>query len=422
MTTDSHQNAAGINVTEAAASPGAMIGVATAVPGFVGYTEKAELGGTPMFQRAIRVGSLDEFETIFGAAYAGDAGQTGTAIPTFLLHAGMQLFYANGGQDCYVVSVGSYVSTGPTAEALTGGLDVLAEVVGPSMLVVPDAVSLPANVSGSANPWESDAFTTVVRAMLAQSGERQDRFAILDVYGTQYATADNWQAIITWFRASVGADSLGFGAAYFPFIVSDSNSTLLPASAAMAGVYTAVDHSQGVWNPPANIALTGLAGLSFPLTDDQQALLNTPPDGRAVDALREFVGRGPVVWGARTLDGNSNDYRYIQIRRTLIYIEQSIKTALQSFEFAANDPTTWASVTSMISRFLQGLWSQGGLIGASADQAYAVQCGLGSTMTPQDILDGYMLVQVTLAMIHPAEFIELCFRQEMAGAQAAPGA
>ena len=138
-----------------------------------------------------------------------------------------------------------------------------------------------------------------------------------------------------------------------------------------------------------------------------------PMNGKAVNAIRTFVGRGTLVWGARTLDGNSNDWRYIQVRRTLIYIEQSVKVALDRFVFAANDGQTWVAVTSMISNFLQGLWSQGGLMGDKASDAFAVSCGLGSTMTPQDILDGYMVVQITLQMIHPAEFIELTFKQKM---------
>jgi uncharacterized protein len=121
-----------------------------------------------------------------------------------------------------------------------------------------------------------------------------------------------------------------------------------------------------------------------------------------------------VVWGARTLDGNSNDYRYIQVRRELIYIGQSIKAALQSFAFAPNDATTWATVSAAISSFLTGLWQQGGLMGDKASDAFQVQCGLGKTMTGQDILDGRLVVSATLAITHPAEFIVLTFEQMIA--------
>lgn len=188
---------------------------------------------------------------------------------------------------------------------------------------------------------------------------------------------------------------------------------VLPPSGAMAGVYTRIDQSRGVWNAPANTSLTSVVAPTVKINDNQQGDLNVPLDGKAVDAIREFPGRGTVVWGARTLDGNSNDWRYIQVRRTLIYIEQSVKAALDPFVFAANDGNTWTTVKSMVSNFLQGLWSQGGLFGATADEAFTVEVGLGSTMTAEDILNGYMIVQITLQLIRPAEFIELTFKQKM---------
>jgi phage tail sheath protein FI len=149
------------------------------------------------------------------------------------------------------------------------------------------------------------------------------------------------------------------------------------------------------------------------MSDAEQGGFNVPTNGQAIDIIRAQPGRGNVVWGARTLDGNSQDYRYIQVRRTLIYVEQTIKLALQSYVFAANDAITWTNVTSSISAFLTGLWQQGGLMGAKSTDAFTVNCGLGATMTAQDVLNGYMVVAVTLQMIHPAEFIELTFTQTM---------
>ncbi|MBF0383840.1 MAG: phage tail sheath family protein, partial [Magnetococcales bacterium] len=175
------------------------------------------------------------------------------------------------------------------------------------------------------------------------------------------------------------------------------------------------DSNKGVWNAPANVVLASVDKPTMKVDHQQQENLNVPLDGKAVDVIREFVGRGAVVWGARTLDGNSNDYRYIQVRRTLIFIEQSIKNALNPFVFAANDGKTWSNVRAMISNFLSNLWSQGGLMGNSAGEAFSVECGLGSTMTGLDILNGYMIVKVELQMIHPAEFIELTIKQKMEG-------
>ncbi len=191
--------------------------------------------------------------------------------------------------------------------------------------------------------------------------------------------------------------------------------SLLPPSGAMAGVCTLIDANRGVWNAPANMVLNAVLAPNIQINADLQGPINVPINGKAVNVIRDFVNRGPVVWGARTLDGNSNDWKYIQVRRTIVYIEQSLKASLNMFVFAANTGTTWVGVTAMVSGFLNGLWTQGGLMGGKPDEAFTVQCGLGSTMTGMDILQGYMVVQVTLQMIRPAEFIELTFKQRMEG-------
>jgi hypothetical protein len=190
----------------------------------------------------------------------------------------------------------------------------------------------------------------------------------------------------------------------------------LPPSAAMAGIYTQIDATRGVWNAPANIGFTSVIGPTVPISNKMQEDLNVPITGYAVNAIRDFVGRGTLVWGARTLDGNSNDWRYIQVRRTLIYIEQSVELALNKFVFEPNVAQTWVTVATMIGAFLRGLWSQGGLMGATPEEAYSVLCGLGSTMTAQDVLEGRMIVQIKLQMVRPAEFIILTFKQQMQGA------
>jgi phage tail sheath protein FI len=135
--------------------------------------------------------------------------------------------------------------------------------------------------------------------------------------------------------------------------------------------------------------------------------------GKSINAIRIFPGLGTLAWGARTLDGNSNDYKYINVRRTLIYIEQSIKEVTKAYVFAPNEATTWAKVEGIISHFLTEVWKQGGLAGPKPSDAFSVHVGLGTTMTSDDIKQGIMRVSAMVAVSHPAEFIILTIQQEM---------
>jgi len=188
-----------------------------------------------------------------------------------------------------------------------------------------------------------------------------------------------------------------------------------PPSGALAGVWAACDAEAGLWSAPANIALAQVSAPICLVNDDQQPGFTTPLNGMAIDIIRAQMGRGAVVWGARTLDGNSDDYRYIQVRRTIIYVRQSIATALRAYADAPNDRATWAAVTAAISDFLTTFWQQGGLVGTTASEAFTVSCGLGLTMTPDDLLEGRMTVAVNLAISHPAEYIMLSVVQSMTG-------
>lgn len=556
---DSYLNRAtpGVYINEINAFGSSIVGVATAVPVFIGYTQFAgdPTTGASLYNTAVAIGSLSDFVTYFGGpaerryaiAPAGQATPSFTAAymptgatapqlegfvfapaatePGFALYQQMQLFFANGGGNCYVVSVGSYWSGQlPTALPdpsgwlpgaisagdLTGGLTAASHAAGPTMMVVPEACQLSLADYG-----------TVACAMIGQASALQDRVAILDVpgclgatsfealqtcqsdlwtaiapqvagvsYGAAYApalaasvtsvsdltytnlqSADNHllnniltvQAAMTYSGpqlatvqaaiataypitsgAGVGANDAQFsgdGSAYptqaagqtlaqwqvaltamltnaLPIfkqieqLAADSMNILAP-SGAIAGVWAQSDQSIGVWNAPANIALASVDGLLVNLNDTQQGGFNAPVNGEAINIVRAQPNRGNVVWGARTLDGNSLDYRYIPVRRTLIYIEQSIKLALQPYVFAANDATTWSTVNASVSSFLTGLWQAGGLQGSKASSAFSVTVGLGSTMTQQDILNGYMIVSVAVALVHPAEFIVLTFTQTM---------
>jgi len=195
--------------------------------------------------------------------------------------------------------------------------------------------------------------------------------------------------------------------------LADAN--LLPPGGAMAGVITTVDNTQGVWAVPANVSIVGAVSLPIKLSDTQQADLNVDPvSGKSINAIRLFNGIGILVWGSRTLDGNSQDWKYLTVRRTVIFLEQSCKLATREYAFQPNDRNTWETVKSMISNFLTGVWKQGGLQGARAEDAYTVDCGLGTTMTTDDILNGFMNVIIKVAIVRPAEFIVITMQQQMA--------
>lgn len=196
-------------------------------------------------------------------------------------------------------------------------------------------------------------------------------------------------------------------------VLADAN--MLPPSGGMAGVYTVNDNENGVWHAPANTSIVGAASLSIRLNDTQQAGLNVDAvSGKSINAIRFFNGQGILVWGARTLDGNSQDWRYISVRRTITFLEQSIRQAVRAYGSEPNDANTWLAVKSAIGSFLTDIWKQGGVQGASAADAFQVECGLGTTMSSQDILNGIMMVTVKVAVVRPAEFIVISFQQEMA--------
>jgi phage tail sheath protein FI len=188
---------------------------------------------------------------------------------------------------------------------------------------------------------------------------------------------------------------------------------LLPPSGAMAGVYALVDSQEGVHKAPANVSLNGVVRPAFAINSDDQEDLNSPLSGKAINAIRSFVGKGVLVWGARSMDANSQDWRYISVRRTLIMIEQSIKNSVEAYVFEPNTAKTWLKLKTSVENFLTEVWKNGSLAGATPSQAFECNVGLGSTMTPNDILEGVMRVSIKVAITRPAEFIEITFEQKM---------
>jgi uncharacterized protein len=190
--------------------------------------------------------------------------------------------------------------------------------------------------------------------------------------------------------------------------------SLLPPSGAMAGIYARVDNERGVWKAPANVSVTYANGTLVNITDAMQESLNVDVDaGKSINAIRSFSGKGVLVWGARTLAGNDNEWRYVPVRRFFNMVEESVKKSTAWAVFEPNDANTWVKVKSMIDNFLTLQWRAGALAGAKPEEAFFVRVGLNQTMTFVDILEGRMIVQIGMAVVRPAEFIILEFSHKV---------
>lgn len=192
--------------------------------------------------------------------------------------------------------------------------------------------------------------------------------------------------------------------------ISKSINTL-PPSGAIAGIYANTDATRGIWKAPANVSLKSVLALTDDINDKSQEEMNVHVSGKAVNAIRKFSGKGLMVWGARTLDAGSLDWRYINVRRLAIMIETSAKHASMNFVFEPNVSQTWVNVKGMLENYLTTLWNDGALAGQKPEHAFFVQVGLGQTMTANDINEGRMVVKIGYAPSRPAEFIILEFTQ-----------
>jgi phage tail sheath protein FI len=195
--------------------------------------------------------------------------------------------------------------------------------------------------------------------------------------------------------------------------INDS-ATEMPPSGAVVGVYAATDRDRGVWKAPANVSLASVVGPATTFTASQLDALNIDVNaGKSINAIRSFVGKGTLIWGARTLAGNDNEWRYVPVRRFFNTAEESIKKSTYWAVFEPNNGNTWVKVKGMIENYLTNKWKEGALVGAKPDEAFFVRIGLGQTMSAQDILEGYMKVEIGMAVVRPAEFIVLKFSHKL---------
>ena len=294
------------------------------------------------------VASYAEFATVFGGAAGGS-------------HLGDALrgFFENGGRRAYVARAAD-----AGAPALIAALDRLAPVDEVSLLVVPD---------------ESAARPTVADAVIDQCEQHGDRFAVLS--------------------APAPARESAFAAAYGPWL--DTASGAVPPVGHAAGVIARTDIERGLGRAPTGEGLAGVVGLAA----------GTPGAGERVNEIRDLrpQGRGIRVWGSRTLSDDP-EWRYVNVRRLFIYLEESIDRGIQWVVFEPSGEALWARVRAAVSDFLLRTWQAGALAGATADEAFWVRCDR-TTMTQDDLDAGRLICLVGVAPLRPAESVVIGLRQ-----------
>lgn len=186
-------------------------------------------------------------------------------------------------------------------------------------------------------------------------------------------------------------------------------------SAVAAGIICRTDNSVGPWKAPANAAVSsGLSPLVKVGAATQALFTSANHTTKSVNILREFKGRGLLLWGARTLTTGGNAWGYVPVRRTFDMAERDIGRALESVLFEPNGQATWEAVRAAVENYLYNLWKKGALQGNTPEEAFFIQVGLGVTMTQADIDSGILKARIGIAVVRPAEFIVLEFSQQVA--------
>jgi phage tail sheath protein FI len=298
------------------------------------------------------------------------------------------------------IDVGSKDFNGNEAKR-TGisGLTIAEDV---TMIIVPDLITaVSKDEAGNLDQAGLDMWKSVQIALINHCEGQANRMAILD--SPPHMTP---QQVGEW-RAKEAMYSSAFAALYYPWIRVDNptgtngdKQILMPPSGHIAGIWSRNDNERGVWKAPANEIVRGALNVAIDINKAEQGTLN--PIG--VNCIRPFGTRGIRVWGARTLDDPTGDWVYINVRRLFNMIETTIMNGTQFAVFEPNDARLWAGLTRTVGSFLRGLWRDGALFGATAEQAFYVKCD--SETNPQDSIDqGRVVVEVGIAPVKPAEFV-----------------
>jgi uncharacterized protein len=271
-----------------------------------------------------------------------------------------------------------------------------------TMVMVPDLVTAATTVGEDGKEVLDRGMWKAVQTALINHCEGQaNRMAILDT-----PPGLSPQEVLAW-RRDEAMYASHFAALYYPWIQvtnpigsNGDAEILVPPCGHIAGIWARNDDERGVWKAPANEVVRGALKLATDTTHAEQSLLN--PEG--INCIRAFGSRGVRVWGARTLGEESGEWKYINVRRLFNMIETTIMNGTQFAVFEPNDQRLWSGLTRTVSSFLRGLWRDGALFGATAEQAFYVKCD-NETNPPESIDQGKVVVEVGVAPVKPAEFV-----------------
>jgi len=244
-------------------------------------------------------------------------------------------------------------------------------------------------------------------ALVAHCENLTSRFAVLDIPKDLKKVAE-----VQTHRNIFDSD---YAALYHPWLQVfdplDKRNIFVPPSGSMIGIYARSDNTRGVYKAPANEVVRACVGLDCQYNKGEQDILN--PKG--VNLIRSFTGQGIRVWGARTCSSNAI-WKYINVRRLFIFLEQSIKNGSNWVVFEPNDEKLWARVQRTIYSFLLGVWRGGALMGGTPDEAFFVRVDR-STMTQDDIDNGRLICVIGVSPVKPAEFVIFRITQKTADSE-----
>jgi len=394
--------------------------------GRVGTSSLGIVGRAPSKDAPVDVVVPIDNWTQFVRTFVGDA-TAGTHLSTAVYG-----FFQNGGSRAYVVNIGAGASlTGtakkPTGLALLEAVDDVAIVAAPGFT---DPASYDALITHCDHELRRD------RVAILDTVEQVDDVGLLTEVGTVASTPTSTSgtgdggdaaAMATTSTASKGLRPPlaigGYAAAYYPWLIVNDPVTggqvTAPPSGHMAGVWARTDATRGVHKAPANTTIAGALGLVRPVSKGEQELLN--PAG--INCIRFFPGEGILVWGARTLDREESEFRYVNVRRLTNMIKETVLKNTRWAVFEPNHHPLWAALRRDVTAFLTNVWRDGALVGETPQEAFFVKCD-AETNPPEVRDEGRVVTLIGIAPVKPAEFVvfQLSQSADLAAVQAAGGA